>query len=91
MHAITANELKLKGINALKAGLLEQSEIMISERGKGRFVVMHIDHYHYLRECELEAALFESKSDLAKGKVIVESIDKHMKRITKDVKKLCSN
>jgi hypothetical protein len=48
---------------------------------KTSFVVMNIDHYHYLRECELEAALLEAQSDIASGKAVTESVDKHIKRI----------
>ena len=56
---------------------------MVSVRGKDRFVVMEIEHYHYLRECELAAALAESQADLAAGRFVKESVDAHMKRLAK--------
>jgi hypothetical protein len=34
-----------------------------------------------LRECELEAALAESKSDLANGKFVKETVKQHIKRL----------
>jgi hypothetical protein len=40
-----------------------------------------IESYNYLRECELEAALIESKKDLVNGKFIEESVEEHIKRI----------
>ena len=32
-------------------------------------------------ECELEAALIETKRDIKEGKIIKESVEKHIKRI----------
>ena len=52
-------------------------------RGTNRYVVMAIEHYHYLRECELTAALAESRADLAEGRYTVESVDAHIERLAK--------
>ncbi|MCX5813705.1 MAG: type II toxin-antitoxin system Phd/YefM family antitoxin [Proteobacteria bacterium] len=65
---ITANELKTKGVMALDKATGSGEEAIISVRGKNRFVVLPIEQYNYLRECELEAALREARDDLAKGK-----------------------
>ena len=65
MSSLTANDLKTKGIAAIEAVLAEQPEAIVSVRGKDRFVVMEIAQYHYLRECELETALAESRADIA--------------------------
>lgn len=54
---------------------------MISVRGKERFVVMDVAHYHYLRECELDAALAQSQADMAAGRYVVESVPQHMARL----------
>ena len=42
-----------------------------------------IEKYNYLRECELEAALLESQKDLKEGRLVKESVEKHIKRITR--------
>lgn len=89
MNMITANDLKTKGVTALQKGLSKHPEVAISVRGKERFVVMDMHQYHYLRECELEVALLEAESDVSSGKVVVESVDRHIKRIIKGIKKLC--
>ncbi len=81
MSNITANELKTKGIAAIEALLENQPEAFISVRGKERFVVMDIDHYHYLRECELDAALAETRADLAAGRFTEESPEEHLARL----------
>jgi PHD/YefM family antitoxin component YafN of YafNO toxin-antitoxin module len=81
MSSISANDLKTKGISAIEAELANQPEVIISVRGKDRFVVMDIAHYHYLRECELEAALSETRADLAAGRFIKESAAEHVARL----------
>ena len=50
-------------------------------RGRERYVVMDIAHYHDLRECELEAALAETRSDLAAGRAVRESPEAHLTRL----------
>lgn len=66
---------------AIAAALAEQPEVIISVRGKDRFVVMDVAHYHYLRECELDAALAQSQADLAAGRVVAESAQAHAARL----------
>ena len=81
MSHISANDLKTKGIAAIEAALGEAQEAIISVRGKDKFVVMDIAHYHYLRECELDAALAQTRSDLAAGRFIQESPGAHLARL----------
>ena len=83
MSNINANDLKTKGVAAIEAALADQPEAMVSVRGKQRFVVMDIAHYQYLRECELEAALAETRADLAAGRVVKESPEAHLARLDK--------
>ena len=81
MSSISASDLKTKGISAIEAELSHQSEVIISVRGKERFVVMDLSHYHYLRECELDAALAETRADLAAGRFVKESAAAHLERL----------
>jgi hypothetical protein len=81
MSNISANELKTKGISSIESALTNASEAILSVRGKDKFVVMDIAHYHYLRECELEAALVQSRADLASGRFIQETPDAHLARL----------
>lgn len=83
MSSISANHLKTQGVSAISEALADAPEAMVSVRGKDRFVVMSIEHYHYLRECELSAALAESQADMAAGRFVTESVDAHMKRLAK--------
>jgi PHD/YefM family antitoxin component YafN of YafNO toxin-antitoxin module len=81
MTQLTANDLKVRGVAAIEAVLAEDTEATISVRGRARFVVMDVAHYQYLRECELEAALAQSRADLADGRVIAESAAAHIERL----------
>lgn len=83
MSSLTANDLKTKGVAAIEAVLAERPEAIVSVRGKDRFVVMEIAQYHHLRECELEAALAETRADIAAGRSVRESAAAHVKRVKK--------
>ncbi len=83
MSHLTANDLKIKGVAAIEAVLANRLEAIVSVRGKDRFVVMEIEQYHYLRECELEAALAETRADIAAGRSVKESPEAHVKRVKK--------
>ncbi len=81
MTILTANDIKTRGVAAIEATLAHQPEAVISVRGKDRFVVMEVAQYHYLRECELDAALAQSRSDEAAGRYVTESAKAHMERL----------
>ena len=82
-NIVTANELKTRGVSRIEEITERGEEAIISVRGKHRFVVLTVEQYNYLRECELEAALTETKQDLADGKVVAESVEEHINRITR--------
>lgn len=81
MTVVTANDLKTRGISDIERLLKDAQEVVISVRGKPRYVVIDIDHYDYLRECELTAAWRQAREDLAAGRYKRETADKHMARI----------
>ena len=81
MSQLTANDIKVRGIAAIEEALADQTEATISVRGTQRFVVMEMAQYHYLRECELEAALMQSRADMAAGRAIQETADAHIRRL----------
>ena len=83
MGAVVANDLKTKGIKAIEDALVDQLEAPVSVRGHIKYVVMSQEQYQYLRECELEAALAESKSDIASGKYVKATVAEHIKRLKK--------
>lgn len=83
MNSISANDLKTKGVRAIEQALGDQPEASVTVRGQTKYVVMRREHYAQLRECELEAALAESKADLDSGRFVKESVKQHIKRLAK--------
>jgi hypothetical protein len=82
MSHITANDLKTRGVAAIEALLADgRTEAVVSVRGADRYVVMDLAHYQHLRECELEAALAESRADVAAGRYVSESPQAHLARL----------
>lgn len=80
MTVLTANDLKTKGVSDIERLLQDAQEVVISVRGKPRYVVMDIAHYDFLRECEIVAAWAQTRDDLAAGRYRRESADSHMAR-----------
>jgi len=85
MNTITANELKTMGMSAIENNLAVDRELVITVRGKEKFVVMNMQHYNFLRECELEAALHETRADYQAGKFVSEEVEKHIKRLKNEL------
>ena len=78
---ITANDLKVKGVSYLDGLTKKYKEIFISVRGKNRMVVLPIEEYERLKEADLEMAVREAEADYNKSKYVIESSEKHFKRI----------
>lgn len=77
-NILTAQELKTKGAQILEEKTRESKEAVISVRGKNTYVVLTMDQYNHLRECELDAALRESEMDIAAGRFKVMEADEHL-------------
>ena len=80
MGLIKANELRAKGVSLIRKLLADVPEVFISVRGKTRYVVMDIERFEYLRDCELDAALLEAKEDPQAGRLPVERVEEHLRR-----------
>lgn len=87
MTDISANDLKTKGISAVEAALENETEAVISVRGKPRFVVMAIEHFERLREAEIFAAWREAKLAETRGEYVVETAEEHIARLERDALK----
>jgi len=86
MKTIAANELKTRGVTSIEQALADGAEAMISVRGHDRYVVMDVEEYNRLRVCELEAALYETRQQIASGEFVEESVEAHIARIQNGVK-----
>jgi hypothetical protein len=78
---ISSSDLQSKGVSLIEATLLHNQEALISVEGQGKYVIMNIEHYNYMRECELLAALNETVQDLEQGNFSQDSVENHMKRV----------
>ena len=85
MNAVTANELKTRGISAVEDLLETEEEVIISVRGVDKYVVMGLEKYARIRESELAMAVKEARADYAAGRTITESVDDHMTRVTDEI------
>ena len=81
MTHITESDLKTRGIFALEEALRRDSEVILSVKGEGRYAIMDLARYQYLRECELEVALSQARADVAAGRVIRETSREHLSRL----------
>ena len=81
METISANELKTAGIGAIARALDREPEVGLSVRGQLRYVVMPAAAYQRLRDCELEIALQETRTDLAAGRFQTDTVDDHLRRL----------
>ena len=85
MNAITANELKTRGITAVEDLLETEEEVIISVRGVDKYVVIGLEKYAKLRESELDMAVKEARADYEAGRTITENVDDHMKRVIDEI------
>jgi PHD/YefM family antitoxin component YafN of YafNO toxin-antitoxin module len=85
MASITANLLKTKGVSALDPVIDENKAVVITVRGRDRYVVMDFETYNHLRECELQAAIAEVRTELESGEVFKDTVDQHIRRIRNDL------
>lgn len=83
--SISANELKKKGISIIENNLNNSDELIITVKGKERFVVMNMEHYNYLRECELDSALQQVTNDLQNGNFVIKTVEEHIKSLTNEL------
>lgn len=80
-NTITAQELKVKGMSILDSKTKKYKEAFLTIRGEKSFVVLTIDQYNYLRECELDAALKQSEEDIKAGRFSIMSVEDHIKSL----------
>ena len=85
MNYVTANELKRNGVSVVKEAVAEYGEAIVSVRGKDEYVIMDTERYNYLRECELDVALMETRKAIEAGDFVDESVEDHIARISKNV------
>lgn len=82
LNILSLQELKRTGFNKLAQMFINEPEILIQERGRDRCVLIDIDHYNYLRGCELEVALASARQEINSGQFTT-GVDQHINHIEK--------
>ena len=77
---ITANDLKTKGISFFDKVLEKTEEIIVSVRGKQKFVLLDMQRYKQVREYELDKAYEDTLKDI-KNKKYTTDLGTHFKEL----------
>jgi hypothetical protein len=85
MVTISAEDLRTKRFASIDRILQGTGEVVISVKGKPRYIVTDIATYGYLRECEIAAAWARTKEDLSAGRYRRENADDHLARLLEQV------
>ncbi len=78
---VAANDLKKKGVKLIDELIKKGYDIIISVRGKQKYVIVDIDKYEKLKDSEIELAYIEAMKDF-KEKNYHTDIEAHIKNIS---------
>ena len=81
MKTITANKVKNRGVSLIEKLIREHNEVVISYRGKPKFVVLSVEEYERLKEADLESAIKQAEEEYRQGKFVKESAEEHFKKL----------
>lgn len=84
-NVLSLQQLKRTGFAKLKQMFEDDSDIIVQERGRDACVLVDINHYNYLRECELEMAVQKARQEIKNGKYSV-GVEDHIQKIEKSIK-----
>jgi PHD/YefM family antitoxin component YafN of YafNO toxin-antitoxin module len=78
---ISANTIKTKGISFINKFIKNKNEVIVSVRGKKKYVILPIEEYEHIRDLEIEQAVKQAEDDYNNNRYIAESAEEHFKRI----------
>ncbi|MGM0623995.1 MAG: type II toxin-antitoxin system prevent-host-death family antitoxin [Campylobacterota bacterium] len=78
---INANEVKQKGVSVFGKLLSKVDELIISVRGKEKYVVLDIERYKEFREHELDLAHMKAMDDIKNGRYKTQTAQEHIKEL----------
>jgi len=82
---ITANEVKTRGVSLFDELLKKFDELVISVRGKKKYVVVDIERYNEMRKAELEKAYNEVMKDYENGDYEIVSAKEHIDNLKREL------
>ena len=78
---ISANTIKTKGISFINKFIKNKDEVIVSVRGKRKYVILPLEEYEHIRDLEIEQAVKQAEDDYSNNRYIAESAEEHFKRI----------
>ena len=66
-NVLSIQDLKRTGLSKIKQMFNNEPDIIIQDRGRDACVLVELEHYNFLRDCELEIALNQAKKDIKNG------------------------
>jgi len=78
---ISANTIKTKGISFINKFIKNKDKVIVSVRGKRKYVILPIEEYEHIRDLEIEQAIKQAEDDYNNNSYIAESAEEHFKRI----------
>jgi prevent-host-death family protein len=78
---ISANTIKTKGMSFINKFIKNKDEVIVSVRGKRKYVILPIEEYEHIRDLEIEQAVKQAEDDYNNNRYIAESAEEHFKRI----------
>ena len=81
---VSATEIRKKGFSFIDKLLEKYEEVVVSFKGKKRFVIMDIDRFNELRKKELDLAYKEVMEDYEKGNYKIVSAKEHIENLKKE-------
>ena len=82
---ITANEVKTRGVSLFDELFKKFDELVISVRGKKKYVVIDMDRYNEMRKAELEQAYQEVMKDYKNGNYKTVSAKEHIENLEREL------
>jgi len=82
---VTANEVKTRGVSLFDELFRKFDELVISVRGKKKYVVIDIDRYNEMRKAELEQAYQEVMKDYKNGDYKIVSAKEHIENLEREL------
>ncbi len=82
---VTANEVKKRGVSLFDELFEKVDDLIISVRGKKKYIVMDYERYEKIREYELDRAYKEVMEDIDRGDYKVVSAKEHIESLREEL------
>ena len=81
--AISVNDLKRLGADAIDLQLKSEHEIIVTSHGKNKYAIIGYDELIQIQADRLELAYLKVCEQMANGESVIETADQHISRVEK--------